>query len=317
MNDAIIDIIEDIFGAIRKINRDKGQLAVDCPACAEDKGIPGGDGKGNLEVNYKKGVFKCWACAQQNNMSGGIKYLISRYGNPKHLREFQIFAPDYNINQVKDDDTIKVMSELPKEFIPLTEEQPYDIDYNKAIKYLKKRRVTDDIIKKHNIGFIRDGKYAGRVIIPSHSNIDTVNYFIGRSYGKAKPKYLNPDIEKQTIIFNEKLINWDGTIYLLEGAFDHIVVPNSIPLLGKYMYDLLFKMLMDKAMGYVVIVLDGDAENDAKELYRLLNIGRLRNRIKIVILPEDLDISLINEKYGSNGVLHYLKTARKIKESEL
>ena len=174
-----------------------------------------------------------------------------------------------------------------------------------------------DIIKKHKLGFIKEGEYAGRVIIPSQSNEDTINYFVGRAYGKVKPKYLNPDIEKQTIVFNEKLINWDATIYLVEGGFDHIVIPNSITLLGKYMYDKLLKLLIDKAMGYIVVVLDGDAEDDAKDLYRILNTGRLRGRIRIILLPEKLDISLINEKYGRVGLLRYLKTAYKLKESDL
>jgi len=315
MSDAIVDILEDFLGDHKKHNPDKGQISFDCPACANDKGLPDGDGKGNLEVNYEKGVFKCWACAQQNNMSGGLKYLISRYGDPKHLREFKVFAPNYQFHKEKGE--VKVMSELPKEYLPLTEEYPYDIDYNMAIRYLTKRRVSMDIIKKHKLGFIKEGEYAGRVIIPSQSNEDTINYFVGRAYGKVKPKYLNPDIEKQTIVFNEKLINWDATIYLVEGGFDHIVIPNSITLLGKYMYDKLLKLLIDKAMGYIVVVLDGDAEDDAKDLYRILNTGRLRGRIRIILLPEKLDISLINEKYGRVGLLRYLKTAYKLKESDL
>ena len=53
-----------------------------------------------------------------------------------------------------------------------------------------------------------------------------VNYYSGRSYDKFnKLKYKNPDVSKSDIIFNEGLINWDSNVYLVEGVFDHIVVP--------------------------------------------------------------------------------------------
>ena len=314
MNEAVVEILESFLGDHRKHNSTKSQIAFDCPACAEDKGLGQGDGKGNLEVNYEKGVFKCWACADINNMSGRIPFLIKRYGEPRHLREFKIFAPeliDYTNKEVVD---VKVMTELPKEFISFTEGSKYDMDYTKAMRYLQKRRVTSEIIKKHNIGYIKEGQYANRVIIPSNGGDNTVNYFIARAYGYNKLKYMNPDIEKQSIIFNQELINWDATVYLVEGAFDHIVVPNSIPLLGKYMYDILFDLLLEKVMGYVVIVLDGDAIKDAEKLYKQLNTSRLRGKIRIVILPEELDLSLINEKYGMVGVYTYLQTAHKIPE---
>lgn len=318
MNEAVVDILEDFLGTSRKHNSDSGQIAFDCPACAEDKGLGDGDGKGNLEINYEKGVFKCWACAEINNMSGRIPYLIKRYGEPKHLKEFKIFAPElmtYNKSDIEVE--TKVMTELPKEFISLTSGSKYDTDFNKATRYLLKRRVTDEIIEKHGIGYIKEGQYAGRVIIPSHSIDGTINYFVGRAYGYNKLKYMNPDIEKQSVVFNHSLVNWDATIYLVEGAFDHIVVPNSIPLLGKYMYDMLFELLIENAMSNIVIVLDGDAIEDAKKLYKSLDIGRLADKIRIVILPDELDLSLINEKYGKKGVVSYLKTAKTIQGYEL
>ena len=83
----------------------------------------------------------------------------------------------------------------------------------------------------------------------------------------------NPDADKRSIIFNEYNINWDSTVYLVEGAFDHIVTPNSIPILGKYISDKLFHALQTRCKSDVVIVLDGGAEEkkDTKVLYRKLN----------------------------------------------
>jgi len=61
----IVEIVEDILGDYRMHNEYKGQMSFDCPVCSYDiKGLDSGDGKGNLEVNYIRGVYKCWSCAE-------------------------------------------------------------------------------------------------------------------------------------------------------------------------------------------------------------------------------------------------------------
>ena len=127
----------------------------------------------------------------------------------------------------------------------------------------------------------------------------------------ANIKYRNPDAEKKLIIFNENKVNWDSTIYLVEGAFDHIVTPNSIPLMGKFMSDKLFYTLQMKAKGNIVIVLDGGEEEreDAMVLYRKLNTLNLYNKIRLVDIKDDWDLSKIYEEYGSEMILKYLKSA--------
>ncbi len=59
---AIVEILEDILGDYYLHNDAKGQISFDCPVCSHEiKGLDEGDGKGNLEVNYKLGVYKCWS----------------------------------------------------------------------------------------------------------------------------------------------------------------------------------------------------------------------------------------------------------------
>ena len=175
-----------------------------------------------------------------------------------------------------------------------------------------------DIIMEYNIGFTTKGDFAFRIIIPSYDEDGELNFFIARAFQRnTRPKYLNPEAEKQLIVFNEEKINWDATIYLFEGAFDHIVVPNSIPLLGKFISDLLFNLLQTKAKSLVVIVIDGDAWKDALLLYKQLNTLNLTDRVRIVQIREDLDISLIHERYNKKGIVSVLKNCRKIQESEL
>jgi hypothetical protein len=56
----IIEILEDVLGDYKMHNEYKGQISFDCPVCSyEIKGLDTGDGKGNLEVNYKYNVYNC------------------------------------------------------------------------------------------------------------------------------------------------------------------------------------------------------------------------------------------------------------------
>jgi hypothetical protein len=46
-------------------------------------------------------------------------------------------------------------------------------------------------------------------------------------------------------------------------------------------------------------------------------VGKLHNRVKVVKLKEEFDISKINEDFGREGVIQVMKSARKIKENQL
>lgn len=308
----ILSILENFLGDHKNHNESTGQVSFDCPACSIDKGMPEGDGKGNLEVNYNKDVFKCWACKETNDMFGPISKLIFKYGNNKILKDYKLLKPDFEQSD-KSDSEEKIIT-LPEGFRLLKDCTSKDYKYNLVINYLKSRGITDEIIDEFNIGYTTIGKYFNRVIIPSYDEHGLLNYFIARWFDKKKTKlkYLNPDVDKSSIIFNEKKVNWDATIYIVEGVTDHIVVPNSIPLLGKYIPDILFNKLQEKASSNVIIFLDGDAKEDAKILFNKLNSGNLSDKVKICVPPENLDPSKINEEFGKNGIISMLKKSRKL-----
>jgi hypothetical protein len=319
MHDDLVDILTNFLGTPRKHNHGKGQIAYDCPACSAEKGLDDGDGKGNLEVNYYKGFYKCWACYETNHMSGGIYHLIKTYGSRNNLSDFLSIVKELNFDSTYKSTSGEPLTELPKEFQSLLVKSSHP-EYHLAINYLAKRGIRKEIIEKFNLGYCTSGKYAGRIIVPSYDADGNINYFSGRAYkSEIKPKYLNPDTDKMTIIFNEQKINWDATIYLVEGPFDHLVVHNSIPLLGKYLdFDyLMFEKIYAKASSLVVIVLDGDATKDSKRLYFRLNNGKLYNKIRVVLnIPEEYDVSKIHELLGSAGVIKALKSAKKIPDYE-
>jgi DNA primase len=288
----VFEILEDIFGDYKNHNDYRCQVSFDCPVCSHEiKGLEHGDGKGNLEVNYKYNVYKCWVCAETHGTHGSIYKLIKRFGNKKHLNNYELLRPE----QTEDgNNRVYKPVKLPEDFIPFKDASmglkmtPY---YKQAYNYIKKRNITDLMLQIYNIGFCYKGIYENRIIIPSYDEDNRINYFIARSYlNNTKMKYKNPEAQKEIIIFNEKLINWDETIYIVEGAFDSIFIPNAIPMLGKFMSEHLFKKLYDNAKK-IVIVLDPDAWDDAERLYHRINCGKLMGKVWIVKLEGDKDIA--------------------------
>jgi hypothetical protein len=312
----LVNVFESFLGEYRKHNEDTAQISFDCPACSYEKGLPDGDGKGNLEINYNLGKYKCWVCQETNNMYGSLPNLIQRYGLRNSLRDYNLFKPDDDLIDVE---YKPIRVKLPETFKHLSECSSKDYKYNEAKSYLAKRGITDEIIKDFNIGYVTSETYYNRIIIPSYDSENKLNYFVGRWFSDQKTKipYLNTDVEKKQIIFNENKINLDATIYLVEGVFDHISIPNSVPLLGKYISPKLLDLLYDYAMGYIVVLLDSDAKFDAIRLYKELNFGNLRDRIKICIPPQNYDPSRIFEELGKEGIVKLLKTSRKLTKKEL
>ena len=318
-NRLIYGILIDVLGRPKKRNEGKQQYAFDCPVCSAEKGEYDGDGKGNLEVNLAEGVYHCWACGDINGTKGGLKRLFRSFANKNQIRKLKMIGYDLSDfkAKVKESNVIEDLT-LPKGFISFEEGNPKSILYKQAWNYLtKERKLSPQTILKFKMGYVSGGKYDSRVVIPSYDIKDELNYWVTRTYVNAKPKYLNPDSDKEQIIFNERFINWDSDIYLVEGPFDHLVVHNSIPILGKKISDKLMNSLFHKASANVIILLDSDAWGDTKKHYAKLNVGKLFGRIKIVKLEEGYDIAKIHEEKGREGVIDVMRNSFKLKESVL
>ena len=287
----IVDLLDDVFGEHRTHNEYTGQLTYCCPVCSYDiKGLDELDEKYNLEINYKLGVGKCWCCSETHDTRGTMIKLFKSFGTKKHIKQYQILKPEDTENYVREYKKVQ----LPKEFISFNNVSvglKLTHYYKQAYNYIKSRNISDDIIEKYNIGFCYEGEYANRIIIPSYDSNGDVNYFTARSYeSRTKFKYKNPEAQKEIIVFNESLINWDKPIYLVEGPFDSIFVDNAIPMLGKVLGDALFTLLYEKAV-QIIITLDPDAYDNEQKIYHKLNGGRLYDKVYMTHLTGECDIA--------------------------
>ena len=325
---AIREIIEEVLGLPRR--ETDGWMEYNCPYCALEKGVDS-DEKYNLAVNYgedlkTKPFFHCWRCGTSGKLSKllkdfGTQGSFSRYRNEiKNLKNTLLYNIDFNgeIDTFQVENTI----ELPKDFRKIDINDKYAKD---AIEYLKKRNISQYLINYYNIGYIpywsSDTQMRNRIIIPSYDEYGELNYYVARDYtGKRKyRKYNNPYIKKTMFVFNEDKINWYEDVTLVEGAFDHMVVPNSIPLLGKTLKSdyATFNAVVNKAKTNVNILLDDDATDDAKKIYKLLNSTKLKGRVRMIECPSGYDASDIYQKFGKKGIIKLMKRARKLDECEM
>lgn len=284
--EVLVELLRDVLGEEKQHYESKAQISFDCPVCAQEKGLDGGDGKGNLEINYLRHVYKCWACGELYGTHGPLGKLFDKFGTKKQKKLYELVKPE----ELKQEEAKKPKLRFPEGYTKFRDSNPIFIPHREAINYLRSRGITDEIIEKYNVGYTVKGDFAYRIIVPSFNSEGQLNYFIARAWTNKKMKYKNPSAEKDQIIFNESLIDWEKDVYLVEGVFDSFFLDNSIPMLGKVMSKLLFETLYTKANGNIIICTDGDAWENGLKVYHELNGGRLYNKIKIVKLPLDKDV---------------------------
>jgi len=284
--EVMVELLSDVLGSPHQHYESKGQISFDCPVCADEKGLDNGDGKGNLEINYIRHVYKCWACGETHGTQGPLGKLFDGYATKAQKKVYNLIKPE----ELKQEDKKKVRLRLPEGFTTFKDSNPRFIPHIEAYKYLQSRGITDDIIDRFKIGYTATGDYAYRIVVPSYNTENTLNYFVARAWVPKKMKYKNPPVPKDEIIFNEGAVDWKKDVYLCEGVFDSFFLPNPIVMLGKKMSKLLFETLYLKAEGNIIICTDGDAFKDGVKLYHELNGGKLYNKIKLIKLPTDKDV---------------------------
>jgi len=251
----LLGSIENVLGKSQKRARDN--YAFHCPFCNHRKP--------KLEINMVtneegKNFWECWVCKSRGQ---SIYSLVKQLKLPKsEAQEVLKYVKKGIKYEYKNDDVV----ELPKEFQSLVTASNTSIIANKIRKYLNERGLSHNDFIKYNIGYTTTGDYGGRIIIPSYSESNRLNYFVGRTYEGAYFKYKNPEASKD-IVFFENLINWDQPIILCEGAFDAMSIRrNAVPILGKSLSPALWKRILTGKLTDIYIALDTDAQVQALEI---------------------------------------------------
>jgi len=249
-----------------------------CPYCKHHKR--------KMSINFSKNKAKCWTCDVRH---GNIYRIVRRFGDYQQrqkyrelqglvdLSDFEEMFKEYNNIQEKQ------VLEMPEGFVSLCNKD-LPMESTDAFRYLSSRGIGRREILKWKIGYCKEGRYAGRIIVPSFDMEGDLNYFIARSYVGHSRRYLNPPSSRD-IVFNELNIDWDEPIILVEGVFDAIAAGNNaIPILGSTLREQsrLFQAIAIHDTP-VYMALDSDAEKKAEWIIKSM----LRYDLEVHKVPID------------------------------
>lgn len=312
-------LADRVFGSPKTDYSGSGWYEYNCPQCAADAGSP--DGKFNMAIHIDEtGAYgHCWKCG----CKGSLRSLVRQFGSPADVSEVSDAVRDMGaaasyrlpvksvVNTAGPSKPEAVP--LPEGFRPVSRE---DRDSFRALSYLYGRGISDSVIARFRIGYVgEEGTRCDcRVVIPSVSAEGFVDYWVARDYtGQAKTKVLNPKVDKKEVLFNSGRINWYEPVTLVEGPFDHIAVPNSIPLLGKRLYEdsVAYSEVVRKARSLVFVLLDDDAYSDAQQMYVQLE-NAMPGRVRLIECPDGYDAADYYKAYGPKGILRLMAEARRM-----
>jgi len=304
----VLGIVEEVFGQERRTGVENPQKYFNCKSsfCKQDHN------KYNLAYHAESKIFKCWKC----KIHGSVFTLIKNYGNKGLLEKLTLSLPYYNkiTNNFLNKQYIdyeSITCDLPVEYLPLWISSD-SFKYKKALDYLlNDRKLTIEEIERYKIGYTESGPRKLRIIIPSYNKKNCINYYEARAYwDKLKQAYMKPDSpDKDDIIFNEKYINFDIPVFLVEGCFDSLRIPNSIPMLGKVPSNLIIENLL-KNNSKTILCFDEDAIKDCYDLFNMLS--SLGLDVYYIDMTGFGDVSNVYEKNGIDGVKHLMTRIGKL-----
>lgn len=266
-----------------KLVSDSKEFAVQCPWHEGSKR--------KLYIHAETGVFNCFVCGEK----GSFYDLVRRTLNLNRDEVYQI-AGGFN----ESDDEITTIEESasvsPSFTIPYPDHyyglygESIGSEGTKALEYLYGRGITDKQIAYYKLGFCLEGRYAGRVIIPTFDRYGNLVTYAGRDYtGNQMPKVLNNPAVPGTHgskdwVFN--LYNALRTDHLIvtEGPFDAMACGVSgVCIFGKGITETqIMRLVLDKPKR-ITVCLDADASFDNEKLAQTLS--SLHSNIYVASLP--------------------------------
>ena len=221
--------------------------------------------------NVQTHNWHCWVCkAKGNNLFSLLRKL-----NKWAVFKSRVEEITKRIHHFKKTPKSPIQVDLPNQYVSLLDATKDFPLKSKAVNYLKRRGIGKYQMWKYDIGFCNKGQYQDRIIIPSFNEDNQLNYFVGRTiHSHQSFKYMNPKVQKDSVIIFENMINWNFPIIMTQGVFDAITVNfNGVPLLGKTAS----RKLLQKILFYdaeVCLSLDNDAQEDQHDvMVKMLKLG--------------------------------------------
>jgi len=286
----LTSFVEKVFGSSR-LSGNGQDISVVCPLCKAKKSET--YSKKKLVIRVSDGLSHCWVC---DYSSKNLVHLVKTV-NPSYLKEYistflnsdQISSHEYSSShqtQLQQEQELK----LPDGFKLLALETDEASWHVKSLqKYLKTRLSNyERDVWYWKLGYCDFSvkEYRNRIIIPSFDSEGKMNYFTGRHIKGYNPKYRNPDVPRENVVFNEINIDWTKELTLVEGPFDLVKCnDNATCVLGSSLNQdfVLFQKIVSHGTP-VLLAYDPDAIHKALELAKTFSEYGIETRV--MIFPE-------------------------------
>ena len=248
-----IRFFEEVFG--------KGHLSgngqnfdVRCPICD-----PKDPTKKKLSIRPDNDKMHCWVCGFR---ARSLAPLLRKYGTASQVAFYrQIYSDGLPTDVITADEVLEQKLALPSDFQLLATANIDDPDVKAAWRYLYSRGLSEREAWYFKFGISSEMRWKRRIVMPSFDSRGDLNYFTARAIDKGKkPKYDNPDVDKNPVVFNEINLNWEKRLVLCEGPFDLVKCPdNATSLLGSDLderHEIFNKILLHGTP--IALALDGD-----------------------------------------------------------
>ena len=273
------DYVYDRFSSVYSTNKSY-RVRTHCPFCNKE------DTRGHFYIHIPLRLVYCQKCKYDP------RWL------PKFLSDMESITVDEAIAFLTDDDLYlgekKTVDDivgsiletgsneeefeynaivLGDEFVPILEIIGFpliDERVKVARDYILNRGISEEDIRNYNIMYCYEGKFAGRVIVPTYWQGDLVTFVARDLYNTGAPKYLVPEANDNSNF----LFNYDNVlgsrVVVTEGVFDAIAVgANAVATFGKSLSSRQASLL--NAFSEVIFYWDVDAYEQVAKYAKNIN----------------------------------------------
>lgn len=267
------------------------------------------DNRPSLHIDKEKGIFKCWSCGYKGNMITLVgKVLgVSHSVAVSKLSETNKLSGDVGMEALKfkKEIDVKVVEvakkiKMPAEFLKI------NATHQMFLEYLYHRGVTWAMIQKFDIRCCLIGYYNYRIVIPIYCG-KLVSYIARDILTKEERFEIGEKKFKKILypkgthvgnyLFNQAELNFDETLYLVEGVFDFFSLwrqgfKNSTCIFGLHITD---KQLINlKRFKRITVIPDQDGYG--KQTLTDIAFKKLSQYCKIseVLIPAGKDPGDVN-----------------------
>lgn len=228
----------------------------------------------SFAANLKKGVYICFACGEKGS-----------------FRKLDIEAPE----KVTWDSFKNLLGSTESDLVFGIPKESQRIKQGVYLNYLTNRGLSENVIRKFDLGFCDSGEYEKRIIVPLESGFVARSIFGSKMgwlvHGRNFRKYLYPlGLPVSKMLFNfdpkaKKTILVEGVFDVLKLASNHI---NSVAIFGSQLRDFQVKKLCKSNIVEVTLCFDSD---QAGEIAVKSGVELLSNyfHVRIMKLPKGED----------------------------